>query len=115
MFKSQGLCQTCGEKACHPERSEGSLRPGNEILRCAQDDRPDSTYVRSREVLSPNVYRDALNAVSRYAFEHGKISNQRTLQPEMYDEIRLCYHLPPQRACNVPRQVGATYKTLWTK
>src|SRR5260370_16704890 len=26
--------------ACHPERSEGSLRPGNEILRCAQDDRP---------------------------------------------------------------------------
>ena len=26
--------------ACHPERSEGALRPGNEILRCAQDDRP---------------------------------------------------------------------------
>ena len=61
------------------------------------------------------AYRDALNAVSRYAFEHGKISNQRTLQREMYDEIRLCYHLPAQMACNVPRQVGATYKTLWTK
>ncbi len=37
------------------------------------------------------AYRDALNAVSRYAFEHGKMSS------------------------NVPRQVGATYKTLWTK
>ena len=61
------------------------------------------------------AYRDALNAVSRYAFEHGKISNQRTLQREMYDEIRLRYHLPAQMACNVPRQVGATYKTLWTK
>jgi putative transposase len=37
------------------------------------------------------------------------------LQREMYDEIRLYYHLPAQMACNVPRQVGATYKTLWTK
>ena len=55
MFKSQGLCQTCGEKACHPERSEGSRSPDAEILRCAQDDRPDSTHVRSREVFSPNV------------------------------------------------------------
>jgi hypothetical protein len=26
--------------ACHPERSEGSLRPSSQILRCAQDDRP---------------------------------------------------------------------------
>src|SRR5712692_12117118 len=61
------------------------------------------------------AYRDALNAVSRYAYEHGKISNQRTLQREMYAEIRMTYHLPAQMACNVPRQVGATYKTLWTK
>ncbi len=61
------------------------------------------------------AYRDALNTVSRYAYEHGKISNQRTLQREMYDEIRLLYGLPAQMACNVPRQVGATYKTLWTK
>jgi len=61
------------------------------------------------------AYRDALNAVSRYAFEHGKMSNQRTLQREMYAEIRAKYHLPAQMACNVPRQVGATYKTLWTK
>src|SRR6266571_5160094 len=58
------------------------------------------------------AYRDALNAVSRYAYEHGKISNQRTLQREMYDQIRLLYGLPAQMACNVPRQVGATYKAL---
>ncbi len=61
------------------------------------------------------AYRDALNAVSQYAFAHGKISNQRTLQRQMYDEIRLLYQLPAQMACNVPRQVGATYKTLWAK
>src|SRR6266704_4033770 len=62
-----------------------------------------------------HAYRDALNAVSRYAYAHGKISNQRTLQREMYDEIRRVYKLPAQMACNVPRQVGATYKALWTK
>src|SRR6266567_3063054 len=61
------------------------------------------------------AYRDALNAVSRYAFEHGKMSNQRTLQREMYAEIRARYKIPAQMACSVPRQVGATYKTLWTK
>src|SRR5256886_15129421 len=61
------------------------------------------------------AYRDALNAVSRYAFEHGKMSNQEALQRAMYGEIRATYQLPAQMACNVPRQVGATYKTLWTK
>src|SRR6266853_1698984 len=47
------------------------------------------------------AYRDALNYVSRYAYEQGKISSG--------------YGLPAQMACNVPRQVGATYKVLWTK
>jgi putative transposase len=61
------------------------------------------------------AYRDALNHVSRYAFEHGKMSSGRALQRDCYDEIRVQYHLPAQMACNVPRQVGATYKTLWTK
>ena len=61
------------------------------------------------------AYRDALNAVSRYAYEHGKMSNQQALQRACYDEIRTVYHLPAQMACNVPRQVGATYKALWTK
>jgi putative transposase len=61
------------------------------------------------------AYRDALNYVSRYAFQHGKISSGRALQRECYDDIRVQYGLPAQMACNVPRQVGATYKTLWTK
>jgi putative transposase len=60
-------------------------------------------------------YRDALNSVSRYSFAHGKKSNQQWLQRETYAEVRAVYHLPAQMACNVPRQVGATYKTLWTK
>lgn len=61
------------------------------------------------------AYRDALNYVSHYAFEHGKTSNQQRLQRETYVDIRALYGLPAQMACNVPRQVGATYKTLWTK
>src|SRR6266566_1860073 len=61
------------------------------------------------------AYRDALNHVSRYSFEHGKMSNQIRLRDETYYEIRALYTLPAQMATNVPRQVGATYKTLWTK
>src|SRR2546421_8863920 len=61
------------------------------------------------------AYRDALNYVSKYAFEHGKTSNQQRLQRETYVDIRATYGLPAQMACNVPRQVGATYKALWTK
>ncbi len=61
------------------------------------------------------AYRDALNAVSRHAFAHGKMSNQVRLQRDTYAEVRAVYRLPAQMACNVPRQVGATYKSLWTK
>jgi putative transposase len=61
------------------------------------------------------AYRDALNYVSQYAYEHGKLSSGRALQRACYDEIRTRYSLPAQMACNVPRQVGATYKVLWTK
>src|SRR3989440_8016938 len=61
------------------------------------------------------AYRDALNSVSQYAFEHGKMSSGRALQRDCYDDIRLKFCLPAQMACNVPRQVGATYKGLWTK
>src|SRR6266849_669901 len=61
------------------------------------------------------AYRDALNCVSRYAFEHGKMSSGRALQRDCYEEIRARHKLPAQMACNVPRQVGATYKALWTK
>ncbi len=61
------------------------------------------------------AYRDALNAVSKYAFAHGKTSSADKLQKGMYTEIRMSHRLPAQMACNVPRQVGATYKGLWTK
>src|SRR5712691_9283575 len=61
------------------------------------------------------AYRDALNYVSQYAFAHGKMSNRVALQDGTYDEIRTRFHLPSQMACSVPRQVGATYKALWTR
>src|SRR5215467_8426027 len=61
------------------------------------------------------AYRDGLNYVSRYSFEHGKMSNQIRLRDATYYQIRARYGLPAQMATNVPRQVGASYKTLWTK
>jgi putative transposase len=61
------------------------------------------------------AFRDSLNYVSRYAFEHHNMSNKVALQDGTYDEVRSSFHLPSQMACSVPRQVGATYKTLWTK
>src|SRR6266516_3361698 len=61
------------------------------------------------------AYRDGLNYVSRYSFEHGKISNKVALQEGPYDELRTRFGLPSQMACSVPRHVGATYKGLWTK
>src|SRR5216684_1768899 len=61
------------------------------------------------------AYRDALNHVSQYSFAHGKMSNQIRLRDATYYELRARYGLPAQMACSIPRQVGATYKTLWTK
>ncbi len=61
------------------------------------------------------AYRDALNLVSHYAFAHGKTSSRRHLQDATYTQIREQVGLPAQLACNVPRQVAATYKGLWTK
>jgi predicted transposase len=61
------------------------------------------------------AYRDALNYVSRYAFEHGKMSNKVRWQDGTYRDIRTRFKLPAQMACSIPRQVGATYKALWTK
>jgi putative transposase len=61
------------------------------------------------------AYRDALNAVSQYAFAHGKLGHQVSLQAATYRDVRARFGLPAQLACNVPRQVGATYQALWTK
>src|SRR6266480_6450895 len=75
---------------------------------------PDATQFQALRK-TQLAYRDALNFVSRYAFAHGKMSNQVRLQRDTYVEVRAVYRLPAQMACNIPRQVGATYKCLWTK
>jgi hypothetical protein len=47
-FKGQAF----GDKACHPERSEGSGSPDEEILRCAQGDSQDTSQVARRTPVS---------------------------------------------------------------
>src|SRR4028119_1921023 len=61
------------------------------------------------------AYRDALNYTSGVAFEMGKTYNGTKIQKEVYYSLREKFKLPSQMACNVPRQVGATYKSLRTK
>src|SRR5579862_2872502 len=61
------------------------------------------------------AYRDGLNYVSAYAFAHRKSSSVKRLQKATYADLRCQFGLPAQMACNVPRQVGATYKGLWTR
>lgn len=61
------------------------------------------------------AYRDALNYTSGVAFEMGKTYNGTKIQKEVYYTLREKFKLPSQMACNVPRQVGATYKSLRTK
>ena len=61
------------------------------------------------------AYRDALNHVSKYAFAHGKIANEKRLHEGTYYDIRERFKLPSEMTKNVIRQVGATYKGLWTK
>ena len=61
------------------------------------------------------AYRDALNYTSQVAFGNGKTSSGAKLQKLVYQDLRTRFGLPAQMACNVPRQVGATYKALWTK
>src|SRR5579883_1988504 len=61
------------------------------------------------------AYRDGLNAVSQYAFAHGKTSSALQLHKALYAELRARYRLPSQLACSVERQVAATHKGLWTK
>src|SRR3954453_19454599 len=38
------------------------------------------------------AYRDACNFVSKYAFEHGKMSNKVSLQEGNYDDLRPRFH-----------------------
>ncbi|WP_016876222.1 RNA-guided endonuclease InsQ/TnpB family protein [Chlorogloeopsis fritschii] len=61
------------------------------------------------------AYRDALNYASQVAFDLNKTSSGNKLQKAVYNELRARFGLGAQMACNVPRQVSATYKSLWTK
>ena len=61
------------------------------------------------------AYRDALNYTSGVAFEMGKTYNGTKIQKEVYYTLRELFKLPSQMGCNVPRQVGAAYKSLRTK
>ena len=63
------------------------------------------------------AYRDALNYTSGVAFEMGKADNGTKIQKEVYYTLRERFKLPAQMACNVPRQVGATYKSskIWVE
>jgi IS605 OrfB family transposase len=61
------------------------------------------------------AYRDALNFTSEVAYQMGKTYNGTKIQKEVYYTLRERFKLPSQMACNVPRQVGATYKSLRTK
>jgi IS605 OrfB family transposase len=61
------------------------------------------------------AYRDALNFTSEVAYQMGKTYNGTKIQKEVYYTLREQFKLPSQMACNVPRQVGSTYKSLRTK
>ena len=65
--------------------------------------------------LASLAYRDALNFTSLVAYQMGKTYNGTKIQKEVYYSLREKFRLPSQMACNVPRQVGATYKSLRTK
>ncbi|WP_228050299.1 hypothetical protein [Tychonema sp. LEGE 06208] len=61
------------------------------------------------------AYRDALNYTSVIAFDNGKSSKGAKLQKLVYNNLRSDFKLGAQMACNVPRQVAATFKALMTK
>ena len=61
------------------------------------------------------AYRDALNQTAEVAFAHNKLSQAMKLQTLVYGELRERFGLPAQMACNVPRQVAASYKMLWSR
>jgi putative transposase len=61
------------------------------------------------------AYRAGLNAVSQYAFAHGKTGNARKLHDGMYGVLRATHDLPAQLAEAACRQVAATYQGLWTR
>lgn len=75
-----------------------------------------TTAEQSQTLLrTARTYRDALNYASAVAFANGKLSKAMQLQQLVYRELRERFSLPAQMACNAPRQVAASYKTLWER
>lgn len=59
-------------------------------------------------------YREGLNLASKIAFENGKTSNKIKIQELSYQQVR-SLGIGSQLACSIARDVGAKYKTQWTK
>ena len=61
-------------------------------------------------------YKDALNYASQKAFELGKTSSAAVIQKATYEHIREKWNgIPSTMVCGIAKQIGATYKTLWTR
>lgn len=61
-------------------------------------------------------YKSALNYASQKAFELGKTSSASVIQKATYEIIREKWNgIPSTMVCGIAKQVGATYKTLWTR
>ena len=61
-------------------------------------------------------YKSALNYASQKAFELGKTSSASVIQKATYETIREKWNgIPSTMVCGIAKQVGATYKTLWTR
>ena len=70
----------------------------------------------SRLVLLCRDYKSALNYASQKAFELGKTSSAPVIQKATYETIREKWNgIPSTMVCGIAKQVGATYKTLWTR
>ena len=60
-------------------------------------------------------YKSALNYASQKAFELGKTSSASIIQKATYEHIREKWNgIPSTMVCGIAKQVGSTYKTLWT-
>ncbi|MEZ7821037.1 MAG: transposase, partial [Patescibacteria group bacterium] len=61
-------------------------------------------------------YKSALNYASQKAFELGKTSSASVIQKATYEVIREKWNrIPSTMVCGIAKQVGSTYKTLWTR
>lgn len=61
-------------------------------------------------------YKSALNYASQKAFELGKTSSASVIQKATYEHIRKEWEgIPSTMVCGIAKQVGSTYKTLWTR